>query len=241
MLVTSTKKIFMNSSWRRWLGCDPRTACPQRFAPLLVYLLIPAIAGCGRQPSSLHVPPPPFDPPRIGAQAMATYDADQDSQLSVQELAACDGIARHLKDYDRNGDNRVSAAEIAGRVNRWIAANTGLVQFSFSVTWNGSPLQGAHVELIPEIFFESLLLPGSGTTDASGSVTVSIAGDQLPETHRNFPVMKPGIYKVRITHPQLQIPPRYNTRTTLGCEVSSETGNPTSRIRFELQGLENKT
>jgi hypothetical protein len=53
--------------------------------------------------------------------------------------------------------------------------------------------------------------------------------------------MKPGIYKVRITHPQLQIHPRYNTRTTLGCEVSSETGNPTARIRFELQGLENKT
>ncbi len=231
MLATSTKKIFMNSSWRRWLGCDPRTAC----------LLISAIAGCGRQTLSLHVPPPPFDPPRIGAQAMATYDADQDSQLSVQELEACDGIARHMKFYDQDGDQRVSAGEIAGRVNRWIAANTGLVQFSFSVTWNGSPLQGAHVELTPEDFFESLLLPGSGTTDASGTVTVSIASDQLPETHRHFPVMKPGIYKVRVTHPQLQIPARYNTRTTLGCEVSSETGNPTSRIRFELQGLENKT
>jgi hypothetical protein len=46
-------------------------------------------------------------------------------------------------------------------------------------------------------------------------------------------LMFPGLYLVEITHPQVQLPARYNTATELGCEL-----NPLSRegssARFDL-------
>jgi hypothetical protein len=33
-------------------------------------------------------------------------------------------------------------------------------------------------------------------------------------------LIRPGLYRVEITHPSIPVPARYNTETTLGAEVS---------------------
>jgi hypothetical protein len=41
----------------------------------------------------------------------------------------------------------------------------------------------------------------------------------LPENVRTMKLLQYGTYKVRITHPKIQLPAKYNTETTLGYET----------------------
>ncbi len=54
---------------------------------------------------------------------------------------------------------------------------------------------------------------------------LAIADDKLPSDLKGFPGIRPGYYMVEITHPSKTIPTRYNTETTLGQEVASDTGS----------------
>jgi hypothetical protein len=64
----------------------------------------------------------------------------------------------------------------------------------------------------------------SGITDSSGLAAPRLAPEDMPKNFPNarIPVMRPGLYLVEVTHPQLKIPPQYNTQTTLGKEVFSQ-------------------
>ena len=194
------------------------------------------LSGCSRRPQSLHVEAPAYDAAAVATGVLELYDKNGDGQLSSQELQACDVIARHVESIDKDTNGAVSREEIEARVNSWIQSNTGLMQFMCTVTMGGKPLDGAQVELVPEPYLESLLTPATGTTDAAGMVALSVPTEQLPEAHRNFRMTQPGFYKVRITHPTVRVPARYNEQTTLGCEVSAETASFTTRVVFELKG-----
>jgi hypothetical protein len=53
---------------------------------------------------------------------------------------------------------------------------------------------------------------------------MAIAEEHLPENVRTMKLLQYGTYKVRITHPKIQLPARYNSETTLGYETKM--GNP---------------
>ena len=53
---------------------------------------------------------------------------------------------------------------------------------------------------------------------------MSVPAEDLPENLRLVALVHVGTFKVRITHPTIKLPARYNTDTELGYE--SEVGNP---------------
>jgi hypothetical protein len=92
------------------------------------------------------------------------------------------------------------------------------------LTYQGQPLRDAVVVFEPEPYLGSAIEPAEGTTNAQGAAAIGIDSAHVPEALRNRKVMRCGTYKVRITHPKVSLPPKYNIETTLGYET--QLGNP---------------
>jgi hypothetical protein len=73
--------------------------------------------------------------------------------------------------------------------------------------------------LEPEKFLGSGVKPASGVTDRDGSAALKAEGQDLPGVQFGF-------YRVRISKKDGQgretLPARYNTQTTLGCEIAPD-------------------
>jgi hypothetical protein len=52
---------------------------------------------------------------------------------------------------------------------------------------------------------------------------LAVAPEDRPPNSPNMPLIMPGLYRIKITHPSVSVPAKYNTHTTLGLEVSAET------------------
>lgn len=202
---------------------------------LCLALLALSPTGCHRGPRSMRVDPPDFDADASTEQAMQLYDDDGNGLLSAEEQKSCPGIASNIKLYDLDQDGMVSVKELQARIEKWVDERTGLMSFNLGVKWNGRPMPNAQLDLQPVDFLETMLPSGNGVTDPRGLASISLAVEDLPDTHKSRRMMPPGLYKVRITHPDVELPARYNTETELGCEVSVESGNPAFPIWFDLR------
>lgn len=170
-------------------------------------------AGCGGLST---VKPPDVNADSAAAAAIEAYDANGDGRLSGEELKKLPALT--LATADKDHDGQVSAEEIAARIRLWSEGETGLMSFYCTVTLDGGPLEGAQVTLDPEAFLGDAVKPASGTTRIDGAI-LKIDPELLPPDQRTLRGVQPGLYKVRITHKNVTIPPRYNTATTLGQEV----------------------
>lgn len=186
---------------------------------VLVCLL--CLVGCigGNQPSAIEVPD--VDPESAAASAIELYDADGDAALAGAELDKVPAIRDSLKAYDANGDSRVSEDEIAKHLSGIFGYGVSMMQASAVVRLDGRPLPGAKVRMEPEPFLGEGVKPAEGTTGQTGSSRVVIPDELLPEDQRGLNAMHVGLYKVRITHPDREIPAKYNSETTLGFELSA--------------------
>ena len=173
--------------------------------------------GCGPR----RVQPPRIDAVAAGRDAIVTYDADGDGALSPAELRQLPGVDAIR--YDHDSDGQVSAAEIAARVRTWQDERIGLITFQCQVVLNGKPLEGATLRLVPEDFLGDQIKPASGTTGTAGVASVGMAKEHIRSDLRNMDLMHCGIYRVEITHPNVDIPSQYNSNTTLGHEVARDT------------------
>jgi hypothetical protein len=202
------------------LGCQPRPwtgACSAA-------LLIAASAGCGgsSKPSAASV-----DPEAAAGRAVELYDANSDGGIDAQEAASkCPPLAGAFAKFDADSDGKVTSAEISARLGTLSRAAVGVV---CTVTQNGRPLEGAVLKLRPAEMFDDSLLPAQGTTDSLGRATPTVGDEHLPAKLAGMSLMYPGLYHAEITHPQMEIPARYNTATELGCEV-----DPLSRTGIEV-------
>ena len=179
---------------------------------------IGCIAGCfgpGR------VTPPKIDAVGAARAAIQQHDRDGDDFISAGELDQAPGLRASRADSNRDG--RVTADEIASRINKWQTDRVGLISFVVRITFNDKPLKGAVVEFIPEEFLSGWIEPASGTTDGNGLAFIGMDSTLLRKDLRRTPLMHCGIYRVEVTHPQIQISARYNTKTTLGQEVAADT------------------
>ncbi len=121
----------------------------------------------------------------------------------------CPGLI--LANFDTDKDGSISAAEIEERIDKWLKNGVARSNSTCVVTYRRQPMQGAKVRLIPEEFFGGAIPEAQGTSQENGSVNFD-TGDGLPG-------IAPGIYKVQIEHPDVDLPAKYNVETTLGMAV----------------------
>ncbi len=178
--------------------------------------------GCSRGPAAVHVPE--VDPRQAAQLAMELYDKDHDGELTEAELAACPGILGNLSVYDLDKNGSVSQEEIEKQITELRSSRVGLTMLSVQVRLDGRPLKGARVRLVPEAYLGDEVKEAWGTSNARGIATMDIKDSDLPESDHGLLGVHYGTYKIEVTHPDVPIPAKYNTQTTLGYET--EKGNP---------------
>jgi hypothetical protein len=176
--------------------------------------------GCSQGPRRLK--PPKVDAVAAAAAAVQQLDKNGDQRLDDEELAASPGLnsAKDRYDGDRNGS--LDEAEIAAGIRRWSEGSLGAASVPYVIQWNGRPLAGADVKLIPESFLGDAVKGAIGQ-ERRGSAYLALRPEDRPAGAPNAPLVQPGLYRVEITHPSVQIPAKYNTSTTLGIEIAQDT------------------
>jgi hypothetical protein len=189
---------------------------------------IAELAGCSRGPGRFEAPE--VNPESAAARAVELYDANDDAALSKEELANCPGILAQIKVYDENGNGSVDQDEISRRLAELLKYRTGATGLNALVLYNGRPLGGASVVLEPEPYLGNQVQKAEGVTDGAGSADLGIPQEFAPEHLRRIKCVHYGTFKVRITHPTVALPAKYNTATELGYET--QPGDP--YVRFAL-------
>ena len=191
------------------------------FAGVLVMFWL---AGCHRKPTRAELPE--LDPAAVAQGAMTAYDTNGDGAVAGEELKMAASITDNpglpVKVMDKNSDGRIDKQEVESRVQKWIDDKAGFLMFHCLVTMDGKPLSGATVKYVPESFMGGTIEPAQGVTDANGTAIIAIAPDDLPSHIKGVSVIRPGFYKIEITHPSTSIPAKYNTETILGQEISKD-------------------
>lgn len=203
--------------------------CKMTRVQISLALLGAVSIGCG---DAGRVEPPEINPTVAGKAAIREYDSDGDQRISREESRQCPGIADEaFGRYDANGDGHVTAQEITDRLQGMLDKNIGLVPAWCMVYLDGQPLRGAVVLLQPEIFLEGMIGEARGVTNARGMAHLNAAEQEGDDP---LPGVPPGIYRVQITHPEIDLPPRYNSSTTLGMEVAPmERGADNKEFRLD--------
>lgn len=189
------------------------------------------LAGCSGKAS--RVAAPDVSPSGAATKAIEAYDKDGDGAISRDELAACPGMAAARQSYDKDGDGKVTEDEIAARITAWQERKLALTSLSCTVNYKGRPMAGAEVVMTPEAYLGESVKQAHGTTTDAGSGIMAISDDDLPSEHRGIKGVHYGTYKVQITHPDISLPAKYNTETTLGHEVAHDFGKP--YVTFNLK------
>jgi len=212
----------------RLLASMFRTLNRSRFAWGVVVAVV-CMAGCNQGPARLEQPG--FDAQAISSALLDAHDSDRDGLLSEEELRQCPSILKAIEKFDSGGDGKVSREEIAARVAFWSEGRVAVMRFEPSVRLDGEPLAGARVELVPEPALAKIIKPAAGISSKSGYVELLIAAEDLPPD-TPYKGLHMGLYKVKVTHPDREIPARYNTETELGQEVARDLGYD---VTIELQ------
>lgn len=201
MVSFSTAGRHTNGAWRI-LACG---------------LIAVVSSGCSNRPPRLVAPK--LDPDATVARALESYDSDANGELSSAELAASPGLQSNLVAYDLDGDKKLTEGELRDRIEYLAKLNFALTTLRARVELNGTPLQGAKIEMIPEAHFADQIKPAHGVTDPRGVAAMSISEADLPKAQQGLKGIHTGTYRVSITHPDKQLPAKYNSETTLGYET----------------------
>ena len=190
--------------------------------PFMIAIALCGFTGCNQGPGRAGMPD--FDPSESADKALELYDADGSGALSQAELENCPGIGTALDRFDSDGNGEVSGEEIEARIEEWIEKKSSSLAISISLRMNGKPLGNAKIEMVPASYMGDLGLTIQGHTGPRGSSRLVINKDKSNEEFHDLPGIPPGLYTIRVTHPDKDIPAKYNTDSTLGAEISYEMG-----------------
>jgi hypothetical protein len=194
-----------------------------------------AASGCSHRPSRIQAID--VNPDRLSGELMTQLDDDGNGELSESELKGFPPIYDTWMSIDSDGSGEVSKVELTARFQGMFHSQIGLLPARCRVTSNGHPLAGAIVRFVPPKVLEGVLPPASGVTDQDGTAPLRLAPEDMPDNipNKRMAVMRPGIYLVEVTHPDIGIPEQYNTNTTLGKMVYSDALNgPPLPIKLKL-------
>lgn len=203
-------------------GRDGMTTVAHQLTVALASVALATLTACNSNPRRVNQPY--IDADGAGELAMEQYDTNGDGIVAGDELEKAPGLKALLKTGDANGDGGVSAEEVAQRINKWKEQLTGVTIFSYVVTLDGKPLEGAQVVFEPETFLGDEIKAGIGDTGFGGSGGATIPKEQRP-TPTSPPGMHLGLYKVKISKKNGAteiVPAKYNEATTLGIEVAGD-------------------
>jgi len=194
-----------------------------RWQPCAVVVIVGSLAcglvGCG---GGAGVSPPSISPSEVASKAIKQYDKNGDGELDAAELEDCPALKRALKMIDKNKDGKVSADELTARLTKMNESNVATIGYGCTVTLDKEPLEGATVRLLPEKFMGDAIKPAEGVSDKAGNVPLKMEGATQAGVQW-------GYYRIEVSKKDASgkelIPARYNTNSTLGCEVA-----PDSRV-----------
>jgi hypothetical protein len=189
-----------------------------------IFVLVLLAAGCGGGPGAIR--PPDVDAGAAADQAIELHDRNGDGQLAKEEWSASPALVAAAPLYDKNGDGVMSVEEITDGIAGWEQSGVGARAVPFTILWNGRPLPGATVRLVPAPFFDGALKGASGQSGPRGTGQLNMAAEDRPRNAPDIPLMQPGLYQVEITHPSVKIPEKYNSQTTLGIEITGTNPRP---------------
>ena len=198
----------------------------------LLLLLCGAWGGCSARPPRIQHAT--VDMGEASKLAFAQYDLDNNGAISKDEAVTFPVVQRRFSLFDQNRDGNVTAEEFKQRLVTIYGTHVALLSATCIVTQKGRPLTGAVVRFVPEEFLAGAIPIAEGVVDRNGNAILSIKIEDLPAgAPRVEGFIRPGLYRVVITHPNREIPEKYNRETILGEDVSAETviGGP---FRFEL-------
>jgi hypothetical protein len=189
---------------------------------LRCWFLILIFSGCGSAGATLTI-----NSSKAAREAIKLLDSNSDGKLEAGEIQnSCPGLFAAFAIYDTNRDNFVDEEELRTRFQGLVDTQVGVVSFDLVITLNGSPLADAKVTMTPMPFLKDYLKPAEGTTDRGGMASMGISPTD--------PTVQYGLYSVtvsKMTGSKEQLSDKYNTKTTLGCEVGKENrGQPVTLI-----------
>jgi hypothetical protein len=155
-----------------------------------------------------------MDPEAMTQKCLELVDTDGDELLTKSELKVTPGLLSALVDLDKDKDGKLSRVELLDRFKFYVESRVGLQGLNCTVTMNGRPLHDAHIDLVPEPFMIDYIEPAQGDVINANTGYVELSTD--PE----LPGVRPGIYRVEITSPSVEIAAKYNTETIYGIEVA---------------------
>jgi len=194
---------------------------------LFAFGLALLVSGCsGRGSEAVKI-----SPKAAAEQALAEFDANKDGALDAKELEACPGLLSGMKRTDTDGDGRLTADEIAGRLT-FFQEQGMQSDVAAEVLFNGQPLVGATITLVPESFMGPSVKPASTVTDESGAGFFKIEGSEYVQVAF-------GYYRVQVSRNaqgRETVPAKYNAKTILGHEVAPdvEGRGSSSTVRLRL-------
>ena len=180
-------------------------------------MMVVLVGGCSGGPQ--RVKPPRIDTSAAATQAMELYDTNHDGKLSQEELAKCPGVLISMDGYDTNHDKSLTKKNSAITWSILLKNGTGATQLACNVSYQGRPLAGAKVVLEPEPYLGNEIQAAEGVTTSYGAADVGMPPDKAPDALKSMKLIQYGTFKVRVTHPTINIPAKYNTETTLGYET----------------------
>lgn len=189
-----------------------------------------ALAGCGGGPDKSPVAARSYDPEAMARSAMAEFDKNVNGTIEGAELDACPGLKVLAANTEVAPDGKLTADRLKARFETYRSA--GAVGFPIRVTLDGAPLAAAAVVLTPEVFMGGVADVTTGVTGPDGSVSnFNVGGRELPG-------VPPGVYRIAVTKDGVAVPERFNTKTTLGCEVSGGGRGGNSGLDLKLETKE---
>jgi hypothetical protein len=177
---------------------------------LLVALI--CLVGCSKAPSRIAAPT--WEPVSYADAVLAKLDKNSDGSLDKTELAAAPGLAWGAKAMDTDKNGSLSRDELVARFELYRKMRLGLTSQQMQISYNGRPLSGAKVTLVPEFFLADVIEP------ASGESIEGFVDPRIPDA--DPPGLRVGYYRVIVESPKMKIPAKYSSAetTTLGVEVS---------------------
>jgi hypothetical protein len=174
---------------------------------------------CGCSGGQERIKPPRIFPTAATRQAFELYDTNHDGKLSQEELTKCPGVLISIDRYDANHDKQIDQEEFKSHLTSLLKGGTGATQLACVVSYQGKSLAGAKVMLEPEPYLGTDIQSAEGVTSNAGIADVGMPPEKAPAALKAMKLIQYGTFKVRITHPSISIPAKYNTETTLGYET----------------------
>ncbi len=194
----------------------------KQFVLCAFVVLALCVAGCSNKPKPITAPA--LNAATAGAEAMKLYDKDGDGKISGAELDATPALKASLKWLDKNGDGGISADEIANEVKAWQAGKVGLCTPMFSITYGGKPVKSGEITLTPEPFMGSGYHPATAKIQ-DGSCSPSCDASVNPE---GLPGMPWGFYTITFSN----VP---NAPDKMGVEVSNMNTDASDNGSYKLE------